>query len=174
MHFDGSTHFSCGQHFQRVWLWWFVLWKYGWVFLERTKILSDIQFTTYFIDFFVVETKRFVGSFVHMILTQQTCGQHSSRAVERKRQALGNYFAEQICYMFLMSKCREDRDLGLCPISVLAFGEPQRNGKFRLFLRRDTFFFSKLASALRFSNASTEVGLRPRSRSSLHFDIRNI
>ena len=34
------------------------------VFLERTRILSGIQFTTYFIDLFVVETKRFVSSFV--------------------------------------------------------------------------------------------------------------
>jgi len=31
--------------------------KWGWVFLERTRILIGIQFTTHFIDFFVVETK---------------------------------------------------------------------------------------------------------------------
>jgi len=37
-------------------------------FLERTRILSGIQFTTYFIENFVMETKRFVGSFVHVIL----------------------------------------------------------------------------------------------------------
>jgi len=49
------------------------------------SILSGIQFTTHFIDFFVVETKQFVGSSVNVILTQQTCGQHSSRAVESKR-----------------------------------------------------------------------------------------
>jgi len=28
--------------------------RWGWVFLERTQILSGIQFTTHFIDFFVV------------------------------------------------------------------------------------------------------------------------
>ena len=28
-----------------------------WVFLERTQILSGIQFTAYFIEIFVVETK---------------------------------------------------------------------------------------------------------------------
>jgi len=33
--------------------------------------------------------------------------------------------------MFLISKCRGDRDLGLCTTSVLAFGEPQRDGKIR-------------------------------------------
>ena len=38
--------------------------RWSWVFLERTRILSGIQFTTYFIDLFVVETKRFVSSFV--------------------------------------------------------------------------------------------------------------
>jgi len=31
--------------------------RWGWVFLEQTWILSGIQFTTRFIDFFVVETK---------------------------------------------------------------------------------------------------------------------
>jgi len=62
------------------------------VFLERTRILSGIQFTTHFVIFFVVETKRFVGSNVDVILTRQTCGQRSSRAVESKRGALVNCF----------------------------------------------------------------------------------
>ena len=79
------------------------------VFLERTRILSGIQFTMHFIEFFVVETKRFVGSFVNVILTRQTCGQRSSRAAESKRRALGNYLSELICYMFLLSKCRRLR-----------------------------------------------------------------
>jgi len=111
--------------------------RQGWVFLERTRILSGIQLTTHFIDFFVVETKRFVSSFANVILTRQSCGQRSSRAAESKRRALENYFTEQICYMFLRSKCREDQDLGLCTTSVLAFGEPQRNGKIWFFLRRN-------------------------------------
>jgi len=72
--------------------------RWGWVFLERTQILIGIQCTKYFIEFFVVETKRFVGSTVNMILTRQTCGQRSSRAAESKRRAL--YISEQICYMF--------------------------------------------------------------------------
>ena len=67
-------------------------WRWGWVFLERTRILSGIQFTTHFIESFVVETKRFVSSFVNVILTRQTCGQRSSRPAESKRRALGNYF----------------------------------------------------------------------------------
>ena len=148
--------------------------RWGWAFFERTQILSGIQFTTHFIEIFVVETKRFVGSFVNVILTRQTCGQRSSRAAESKRRALGNYFSERICYMFLISKCRGDWDLGLCTTSVLAFGEPQRNGKIRFFLRRNTFFFRKSPLRCGFWNASTDVVHRPRSQSPLHFDIRNI
>jgi len=66
--------------------------RWGWEFVERTRILSGIQFTTHFIDSFVVETKQFVSSTVNVILTQQTCGQRSSRAAESKRRVLGNYF----------------------------------------------------------------------------------
>jgi len=125
--------------------------RWGWVFLERTQILRGVQFTTHFIKKKIVETKGFVSSFVNVILTQQTCGQRLSRAAESKHRALGNYFFERICYMFLMSKCRGDWDLGLCTTSGLAFEEPQRNGKIRFLLRRNTFFFSEVATALRFS-----------------------
>jgi len=75
----------------------------------------------------------------------------SARAGLRKGRALGKYFSEQICYMFLISKCKGDRGLGLCTTSVIAFGEPQRNGKIRFLLRQKTFFFSDFAIALRFS-----------------------
>ena len=124
--------------------------KVGWVFLERTRILSGIQFTTHFIDFFVVEAKRFVSSFITMILTRQTYDQRSSRAAESERRVLGNYFPERICYMFLISKCRGDRDLVLCTTSGLAFGEPQRSGDFR---KKTCFDAGKIrfAIALRFS-----------------------
>ena len=136
--------------------------RWGWVFLERTRILSGIKFTTQFIEIFVVETKRFVSSTVHVILMRQTCGQRSSRAAESKRRALGNDFFERICYMFPRSKCRGDRDLGLCTTSGLALQEPKRNGKFRgenVFRRRKNRIFptSKhvfppdFAIALRFS-----------------------
>jgi len=110
----------------------FVLLRWGWVFLERTRFLSGIKFTTHFIEIFVVETKRFVGSTVNVIWTRQTCGlQRSSRAAQSKRRALGNYFSEWIWNMFLMSKCRGDWDLGLCTFWVLAKREPLRNGVFR-------------------------------------------
>jgi len=82
--------------------------RWGLLFLERTRILSGIQFTTHFVEIFVVKTKRFVGSFLYVILTRQTCGQRSSKAAESKRRALGNYFFERICNTFLISKCRGD------------------------------------------------------------------
>ena len=115
--------------------------RWDWVFLERTQILSGIQFTTYFIEILVVETKRFISSFVHVILTRQTCGQRSSGAAEIKRRALGNYFSERICYMILISKCRGDWGVGLCTTSLFTFGKPQRNGKIRFFLRQKDVFF---------------------------------
>jgi len=114
--------------------------RWGWVFLERTRILSGIQFTTHFIDFFVVQTKWFVGSSLNVILTRQTCGQRLSRAAESKTPT-ARYFSQRIFYMFLMSNCRGDWDLGLCTFGVLAKRELLRNAKIRYFLRRNTFCF---------------------------------
>jgi len=148
--------------------------RWGWVFLEWTQILSGIQFTTHFIEFFIVETKRFVGSTINVILTRQTCGQRSSRAAESKRRALGNYFFERIWYMFLISKCRGDWHLGLCTTSGLALGEPQRSGDLReknVFRRRKNRILQLRCGS---PSASPEVVHRPRSQSPLHFDIRNI
>jgi len=125
-------------------------------------ILNGIQSTTHFIDFFVVQSKPFIGSFVHVILTRQTCGQRSSRAAESKRRALGNYFSERICYMFLISKFRGDRDLGLCTTSVLAFGEPQGSGTIQKKKRVSTQDKSDFAIAQRFSKRkyrSTDLDL---------------
>ena len=153
---------------------WFLL-RWGWVFLERTRILSGIQLTSHFIiNFCVVETKRFVSSTVNVILMRQTCGQRSSRAAESKHRALGNYFSEWICFMLLISKCRGDWDLGLCTTLGLAFGEPQHNGKIReknVFRRRKNRILPLCWGLL---TESAEVVHKPRSRSPLHFDIRNI
>jgi len=93
---------------------------------------------------------------------------------DSKRRALENKFCVRICYMFQISKCRGDRDLGLCTTSVLALGEPKRRGKIRFFLRRNTFFSRILPSRIRSPSASTEVVHRTRSQSPLHFDFRNI
>jgi len=114
--------------------------RWGWVFLERTRIVSGIQFTTHFVESFVVETKQFVGSTVHVILTRQTRGQRSSKPAERKRQALRNHFSGRNCYMFKVSKCKGDSDLGLCTTSGLAFGEPQRNDKIQFSCVETRFF----------------------------------
>jgi len=116
-----------------------------------------------------------VGSFVNVILTRQTCGQRSSRTWERKRRALGNYFSERICYMFLVSKCTGDRDvISLCTTSGLAFGEPRRSGDFRkknVVRRRKNRNLSLRCSS---PNARPEVVHRPKCESPLHFDVRNI
>jgi len=42
---------------------------------QRTRILSGIQFTTHVIEIFVVETKRFAGSIVNVILTRRSSGE---------------------------------------------------------------------------------------------------
>ena len=76
--------------------------RWGWVFLEQARILSEIQFTIHFIEFIVVETKQIVDSNVNMILTRQTCGQRSSMFAGSKRRALENYASERICYIFVM------------------------------------------------------------------------
>ena len=80
---------------------------------------------------FVVETALFVGSSVNVILTQQTCSQHSSRAAESKHLALEHYFPERIWYMFSIPKCRRDWDVGHCTFWVLAKREPLRKDNFR-------------------------------------------
>jgi len=54
-----------------------------------------------------VETKEFVNSDVNVILSRQTCGQRSSRAVGSKHQALDNCFGERICYMLPISNAEE-------------------------------------------------------------------
>jgi len=46
----GKSHASATRFVAKLLRW-------GWVFLERTQILSVIQFTTHCIDLFVVETK---------------------------------------------------------------------------------------------------------------------
>ena len=103
--------------------------RWGWTFLERTWILSGIQFTRHCIVFVVVETTRFVGSNVNMILTQQTCSQRWSRAAGGKRRALALYFGVRICHVFLISKYRVESHLGLCTTSVLANRIPPRIAK---------------------------------------------
>ena len=60
----------------------------GWVFLKRTRILNGIQFARLFVEFVVVETKRFVSSNVNVILMRQTCSQRSSMSAGSKCQAL--------------------------------------------------------------------------------------
>jgi len=111
-----------------------------------TCVFSGIQFTRYFIEFVVVETKQIVSCNSNVILTQ-TCGQRLGMAAESKRRAIAFYFSVRICCMFLMLKCRGELDLGLCMTSVLAKRMPLRGADFRRILRPNTFKNRK--SALR-------------------------
>jgi len=106
--------------------------RQGWVLSKRTCVFNGIQFTRYFIEFVVVETKQIVSSNSNVILMRQTCGQRSGLAAGCKRQALEFDFSVRICYMFPMSKCRRESDLGLCTISALAK---------RILLHSDILFF---------------------------------
>jgi hypothetical protein len=76
------------------------------VILERSRILSGIQFARHCIEFVFVEMNQSVGSNLNVILTLQTCGQRSSRVAGSKRRTLVCYFPARIWYMFSISKCR--------------------------------------------------------------------
>jgi len=138
------------------------------------RILSRFQFIKIFIEFVLVETKRFPGSHPNVILTQQTCGQRSSMLVGSKHWELAFYFSIRNCYMFLISKCREKSDPGLCTTSILARRMPLHIGEFRLnnVFGRKICWNSLMCSGILF--ASTEIVQRPRSDFSLHLDLKNI
>jgi len=74
----------------------------GWVFLERTQILSGIQFIRHFIDLIVVETKKIVGSNVIVILTRQHAASARARLweanAERQKIIFSGEFA--ICSQY--------------------------------------------------------------------------
>ena len=152
----------------------YLLLRYGWVFLERTRILSGIQFTEHSIEFVLLPTKRFVSSNVNLILTQQTCGQRSSMSAGSKRWALAFYFCIQIRYLFLISKCRRESDVGLCTTSLLAKRVLLCIGEFRWILRPNKFFNRKSPTRSCILIASAEIVGKPRSDFTLHLDIRNI
>jgi len=74
--------------------------------ISRMRILSGIQFTTYFVKFVVVETKQFVSSSVNVILTQQTCGQSISRDAEGKRRARKSFFHANLLHVLNIKMLR--------------------------------------------------------------------
>jgi len=99
----------------RFWIFFLVFWptltspgplRQGWVFLERTRILSGIQFTKYFTDFVFVKTNQSISSNPHVICPQETFCQRSNVDAGSKRRALTFYFSVRICYMMLRSNCR--------------------------------------------------------------------
>jgi len=103
-----------------------------WVLLEPTQILSGIQITTHFIEFVHVESTQLVGRNPNVIYMRETYGQHSSMSTGSTHRTLAYHFSVRIWYMFLVSKCRGDSDLGLCTTSGLANRKRLLDGDFRL------------------------------------------
>jgi len=150
--------------------------RWGWIFLERTQILSGIHFTRHFIELVLGETKQFVGSSVNVILTQQTCGQRSSRSTSAgsKRETLAFYVSIRMWLMFQISKCRGESHLNLCTTLVLAKRMRLHGGDFRQILRPNTFFNRNSPMRSRILFPSIEILHRPRSSCFLYFESRNI
>ena len=105
--------------------------RLGWVFLERTWILSGIQFTTQFIDFLCCGNEtirryfctRDLGAENLRPALEQGCGKQTPSAMKLFIRANWLYVP--------ISKFRGDWDLGLCKTSGPVFRELQRSGDFR-------------------------------------------
>jgi len=146
--------------------------RWGWVFLKRKWNLSGIQFTTHFIELFVVETKRFVCSIVNVSWRGKPAA--SARARLRKANAerweisLSSEFS--ICSQNIEETetwvCAQLRDFRLNNRSAMA--------KSNFSCVETSLFFQKSPLRCGSPNASPEVVHRPRSQSPLHFDIRNM
>jgi len=144
-------------------------------FLERSTILSGIQFTKYFIELVFVGTNHLIGSDPNMIYTRETCGQCSSVAAG---SCVANdelaYLFIRFCYMFLIWKCRHESNLGLCTSAGLAKTMRLCSGDFRWFWRPNAFFNWKLPLHSCIVFARPENVHRPRSYFFLRFDFQNI
>ena len=96
----------------------------SWVFKtqERKRESNSPRNPLYrnFIETLLVETNQLVGSYSNVILTRQTCGQCSSKVAGSKRQAPASDFSVRMKYVFLISKCSRQRDLGLHQLLGLA------------------------------------------------------
>jgi len=73
------------------------------------------------------QTNQLVGS-PNVMYMQETCGQCSSITEGSKRQALAFHLSMQIWYMFRISKCRREWDLGLCTFLGLLRDLPKECG----------------------------------------------
>jgi len=85
----------------------------------------------HFIESVFVETNDLVRSSSNVILTRQTCGQHSSRVARSKRRALSWYLSVRIRHVLSIMKCRGESGLGPCMSSILAKRMPLRSADFR-------------------------------------------
>jgi len=135
--------------------------RWGWVFSRRTRILRGIQCTTHLIDFFVVETKQFIGSSGKWSWRCKPAASARAGLAESlsKRRALENYFSERICYMFRMSKCRGDWDLGYYMFGVQKKTAAHwRLPKKNVFRPQEKLIFCVMWNATKFSRTSLNCG----------------
>ena len=146
----------------------------GWIILEQTRSLRRFHFTTLFIEFVVVETKRFFSGNPNVILMRQTCVQRSIISAESKHWSLAFYNSTRIYHMFHVSKCRGRSDLGLCTTLVLVKTIQLQSVDFWLktVLGRKIRWNLPMPICILF--ASNEAVHRPKSDCTLPFDVWNI
>jgi len=130
---------------------------------ERTCVSTEIQFIKHFIESVLVETNQLFGRNSHVILMQQTCGHRSSRVVGSKSRALAFDFPVRIWYVFLILKCREESDLGMCMRSVHAKRMLLCSADFQRILQPNTFYLGSrhctVAFSLQVPNSCTDLDL---------------
>jgi len=77
----------------------------------------------------------FLSALLSLVISMTGRSERSARALrdgtDVVREAIGNWFCVRICYMFLISDCRGDWDLGLCTFWVHVKREPLSKSDFR-------------------------------------------
>jgi len=139
-------------------------------FSNKRGFSVDSSLQRLFIEFGIVETKRFFDSNPNVILTRQTCGQRSSMAEAEHQQLVfhTNLPYDSNIKMHRQIKSRSVYIFGTCKYNAAAGGRLPIENVFRRKIRLN----SPMCSGILF--ASTEGVHRYRTQSALHFDIGNI
>ena len=128
---------------------------WGWVFLGTNADSQWIPVLQRISLKFLWWKQNDLSVVLYVILTRQTCGQRSSKTPEIKHLALGNYFFERICCMFLISKCRDHWDLGLHNFGTYAW-RTTAQWQNPIFPASKHVFFPEVTTALRFSKRKSQ------------------
>ena len=110
-----------------------------------------------------IPRRFFLSVLLSLVISMTRRSELSTRALrdgaDVVRETTGNLFFVRICYMFLISKCRGDRNLSLRTTSVLAFEEQMRDGK----IWGENVFWRRRNRILPFHCGSPNERHRPRS-----------